>query len=89
MTQEMMNAIASQKMEDFRHRYCEAPFLIIHLTEEDVCKPALQHELVFFLNVRQYKKLPTVLLSKDRLTAYPIANESLIGYAHVYESIRK
>lgn len=76
-------------MEDFRHKYCEAPFLIIHLDKDDVCKTALQHELVFFLNVRQYKNLSTILLSKDRLTEYPLTNDSLIGYARAYDSIRK
>lgn len=89
LTQEMMNAIITRKMEDFRHKYCEAPFLIIHLDKDDACKTALQHELVFFLNVRQYKNLSTILLSKDRLTDYPLTNDSLIGYARAYDSIRK
>lgn len=89
LTQEMMDAIITRTMEDFRHKYCEAPFLIISLNKEDTCKTALQHELVFILNVRQYKNLSTILLSKDRLTEYPLTNDSLIGYACAYNSIRK
>ena len=89
LTQEMMNAITTRTMGIFRHKYCEAPFLIIQIDKDDANKTALQQELVFFLNVRQYKKLSTILLSKDRLTEYPLTNESLIGYAHAYESIRK
>jgi len=89
LTQEMMNAIITRSMENFRCKYCEVPFLIIHLDKEDACKSALQLELVFFLNVRQYKNLSTILLSKDRLTDYPLTNDSLIGYARAYDSIRK
>lgn len=89
LTHEMMNAIITRKLDDFRHKYCEAPLLIIHLDKDDACKTALQHELVFFLNVRQYKNLSTILLSKDRLTEYHLTNESLIGYARAFDSIRK
>ena len=89
LTQEMMDAIMTRSIEDFRHKYCEVPFFIIHFEKEDACKSALQQEIVLFLNVRQYKNLPTLLLSKERLTEYPLTNESLIGYAHIYDTIRK
>ena len=62
---------------------------MIHLDQNDVCKTALQHELVFFLNVRHYQNLSTILLSKGRLTKYSLTNESLIEYARAYDSIRK
>lgn len=89
LAQEMINAVITRTTDDFRHKYCEAPFLIIHLDKDDACKTALQNELVFILNVRHYKKLPSILLSEDRLTSYSLTNESLIGYACAYESIRK
>lgn len=89
LTQEMMDAIMTRSIEEFRHKYCEVPFLIIRFEKEDACKSALQQEIVLFLNVRQYKNLPTLLLSKERLTQYPLTNESLIGYAHIYDIIRK
>lgn len=89
LTQEMIKAISTNTMDTLRSKYCEAPFLIILLNKDDTVKTALQQELAFYLNVRQYKKLPTILLSEERLNEYPLTNESLIGYTHIYDSIRK
>ena len=89
LIREMLNAISANTIEAFQQKYCEAPFLIVSLDDESVCKTALQNELVFIMNVRQYKKLPTVLLSKNRLADYPLTNESLITYTRVHCSIRK
>jgi len=60
LTKEMMNAIITRSTDAFRQNYCEIPFLIIYL-DKATFKTALQRELVFFLNVRKYKKLPTIL----------------------------
>ena len=87
LTQAMIKAVAANTMDALRRKYCEAPFLIIQIDKDDAIKTTLQQELVFWLNVRQYKKLPTILLSEVKLSEYPLTNESLMGYALIYNSI--
>lgn len=89
LIQGMMGAIINKTQGDFRRKYCELPFLIIMLDKEEVCKTALQDELAFILDVRSYKELPTVLLSKDRIISYPLTNKSFLIYARAYDTIRK
>ena len=88
LLKEMSNALFTNTQKAFRSQYCEPSFLMIHLTKEDVCKTSVQQELVFLLSVRQYKELPTILLSEEELLSYPLSNESLIGYAQFRETIR-
>lgn len=88
LTQEMVLAISQNSMDEFRHKYCEVPFLIISFDKEDALKSAFPSELAYILSVRHYKKLYTVVLSKDRMVSYPITNESLLGFTKPHTKIR-
>ena len=84
MIKEFKKAIMSKTIDKFYERYCEAPFLIITIEKGAVCKMNFPQILVYILSVRQYKKLNTVLLSKESLFSEPITNESFESYARVY-----
>ena len=88
MTQEMIQAISQNSMDAFRHKYCEAPFLLIRFGREDAMKSAFTHQLAYIMAVRHYKKLYTVVLSEDRLVSYGITNESLKGFTKPFTQIR-
>lgn len=85
---DMLQAVIGGKTEKFRRKYCEVPFLILMLESEDIIKSAFQQELVYILNVRHYKKMPTVLLTSEQILKYSSANDSLISYSHASCRIR-
>jgi len=88
LTKEMLQAISDRTVDAFHIKYCEAPFLVVIFDKNDACKSTLQHELAYFMSVRDYKGLKTIILSEERVVSYPLSNESFIGFSRVYTEIR-
>ena len=88
MTQELLQAAAKNSMDAFRHKYCDAPFLLIRFDREDSLKSAFPFQLAYIMAVRHYNKRYTVVLSEDRLVSYGITNESLKAFTKPFTQIR-
>ena len=88
ITEDIRYAIMNKALEKFREKYCEAPLLIVYFKKEHGGKSALQFEMTYILNVRDYKKLNTILVSEERVETYGLTNESLIQYAHIHDELR-
>jgi len=84
---EIKEAIRTKTLHLFKEKYCEAPFVIISIDEEDANKDAFQFELVYMLNVRHYKKLPTVFVTEKAMSEYPFSNIGIEYYSRSWNQL--